>query len=131
MIKAEHRGYFWCAASVLLVTFAQLAMKWGVSSLPSLSLGAIPQLFIPQHFYALGFLFNGLLAYALSMICWFFALQSLPLSHAYPMLSISYVLVYMLGASMSWPDEQITVLKTIGVAFILLGVWFVGSAGKK
>jgi undecaprenyl phosphate-alpha-L-ara4N flippase subunit ArnF len=118
----------WCAASVLLVTFAQLTLKMAVSSLPSLSFGAIPQIFNPHHFNALALLFCGLLAYAISMLCWFFALQSLPLSHAYPLLSISYVLVYLLAAVMLWPKEQITAQKTAGVALVFLGVWLAGSS---
>jgi len=106
-------------------------MKWAVSDLPSLSFGAIPQILNPQHFLALALLFCGLFAYAVSMLCWFFALQSLPLNFAYPMLGLSYALVYLLASALPYFSEQITLLKTTGVGLILLGVWFIGGASQK
>ncbi|MFG7416369.1 hypothetical protein ACG00L_27290, partial [Klebsiella pneumoniae] len=39
-------------------------------------------------------LFFGLLGYLLSMVCWYFALHRLPLSKAYALLSLSYILVW-------------------------------------
>ena len=69
-------------------------------------------------------------AYALSMACWFFALRRLPLSYAYPLLSLSYVLVYLLAAVLPWFGETATLLKTAGVALIVFGVRLIHTAGK-
>ncbi|MCL2102898.1 MAG: 4-amino-4-deoxy-L-arabinose-phosphoundecaprenol flippase subunit ArnF [Syntrophorhabdaceae bacterium] len=116
---------------MILAAFTQLVLKGAVSSLPSLSFEAIPQILNPQHFFALTLLFCGLFAYAISMLCWFFALQSLPLNHAYPMLGLSYVLVYLSASALPYFADRITLPKTAGVGLILLGVWFIGAAVAK
>ncbi len=56
---------------------------------------------------------------------WLAALAKYELSMAYPLLSLSYVLVYI-GAA-SWPrlHETVSALKTIGIILILAGVFLV------
>lgn len=56
---------------------------------------------------------------------WLFALRKLPLSKAYPFLSLSFPLVVVIGYFFF--EEPITWGKTIGSLFILLGVILVGK----
>lgn len=56
------------------------------------------------------------------MLCWLAALRDLPLGRAYSLLSISYVLVYVLAASLPLFDEGFTSTRTLGVALVTLGV---------
>ena len=46
------KGYLWGGASVLLVTMAQLLMKWGMVQLPWFSLPDIDILFVQNHLNA-------------------------------------------------------------------------------
>ncbi|QPS88720.1 4-amino-4-deoxy-L-arabinose-phosphoundecaprenol flippase subunit ArnF [Serratia plymuthica] len=126
------RGYAWGAASVLLVTLAQLLMKWGMAQIPLMSFADVT-LALLMHYWlpllAVGF---GIFGYALSMLCWFFALHHLPLNRAYPLLSVSYALVYLAAVILPWFNESATLLKTLGTLFILFGVWLINSkAGVK
>jgi undecaprenyl phosphate-alpha-L-ara4N flippase subunit ArnF len=73
----------------------------------------------------------GLLGYGLSMFCWFMTLRSLPLTYAYPMLSLSYVLVCLLAAALPQLNESLGIYKPLGIGCILLGVWLINSPGKK
>jgi multidrug transporter EmrE-like cation transporter len=62
----------------------------------------------------------GMLCYAASICVWLAALSKAPVSTAYPMLSLGYVVVAFasvlwLGESMSWP-------KVLGIALICAGV---------
>ena len=127
---AQRRGLVWCAASIVLVTLAQLALGWAMHHLPPFSLESVPQLLIQPAPLPLALLFFGLSGYALSMLCWFFALRRLPLSYAYPLLSLSYALVYLLAAVLPWFGESVTLLKTAGVALIVFGVRLIHTAGK-
>ncbi|WP_445497624.1 4-amino-4-deoxy-L-arabinose-phosphoundecaprenol flippase subunit ArnF [Photorhabdus sp. SF281] len=121
------KGYIWGLASVLLVTIAQLLLKWGVVNLPALSLGL--------HWFDIEWLWDnrnslvtimaGLAGYLLSMLCWLFALKYLPLNKAYPLISLSYVFVYFMATLLPWFNETVTLLKTVGVIFILFGVWLI------
>ena len=68
----------------------------------------------------------GLAAWALSTICWLFVLRAAPLSRAYGLTSLTYLLV--LFASLHLFGEEVrrmhiagTVLIVIGIAFLLHG----------
>ncbi|MDE9551786.1 4-amino-4-deoxy-L-arabinose-phosphoundecaprenol flippase subunit ArnF [Xenorhabdus bovienii] len=127
------RGYLWGLASVLLITVAQLLLKWGVARLPELSLSTywLDIDWIWAHHNPLLMVMAGLAGYALSMLCWLFVLQYLPLNKAYPMISLSYVFVYLMAALLPWFNETLSWLKTAGVLFILLGVWLISRPDAK
>lgn len=112
------RGLSFALASVLLVSLAQLGMRWSMTRLP-----------LPQHWFsdaieplAVAVVLAAILAYALSMLCWLMALRDLPLGRAYSLLSISYALVYLLGATLPEFNEVFSLGKSIGVALVVLGV---------
>lgn len=64
----------------------------------------------------------GLAAYGISMLAWLIVLVRYRLSYAYPLLGVSYVLVYI-GAT-QWPrlTEPVTTARTLGTVLILAGV---------
>jgi undecaprenyl phosphate-alpha-L-ara4N flippase subunit ArnF len=121
------KGYGWGAASVVLVTCAQLLMKWGMMQLPLFSLPALSITLLAGYIAPLSAVICGVFAYALSMMCWFFALRQLPLNRAYPLLSISYALVYLAAVILPWFNESLHWLKTVGTLCILLGIWLIYS----
>ena len=73
----------------------------------------------------------GLTAYGLSLVCWLAVLVRYPLSYAYPLLGLAYVLVYI-GAT-HWPRllEPSSALRTGGTLLILAGVALVTVAGTR
>ncbi len=73
----------------------------------------------------------GLAAYGLSLLAWLAVLVRYRLSYAYPLLALSYVLVYI-GAT-SWPElaEPATPQRTIGTLLILAGVALVSLTGER
>ncbi|QLK61614.1 4-amino-4-deoxy-L-arabinose-phosphoundecaprenol flippase subunit ArnF [Enterobacteriaceae bacterium Kacie_13] len=125
------KGYLWGGASVLLVTMAQLLMKWGMVQIPWFALSDINIAFVQSHLSALTAVFFGLCGYALSMVCWFFALRVLPLNRAYTLLSLSYALVYIAAVTLPWFNESISLTKTLGGMLILTGVWVIHSKPAK
>ena len=121
------RGFAFASASVLLVSTAQLGMRWSMTRLPEPAqwLSAINQGEVSLP--ALGVVSAAVLAYALSMLCWLLALRDLPLGRAYSLLSISYALVYLLAASLPVFHESFTLSKTLGVTLVILGVLTINS----
>lgn len=67
-------------------------------------------------------LFFGLLGYLLSMVCWYFALHRLPLSKAYALLSLSYILVWAAAIWLPGWHEPFYWQSLLGVAIIVAGV---------
>ena len=125
------KGYWWGIGSVALVTAAQLILKWGMMNMPLMSLADINGQFVIEHLPQLIAVMCGLAGYALSMLCWFFALKYLPLNRAYPLLSLSYALVYLGAVSLPWFSESASLLKTLGAGFILLGIWLINTKPMK
>lgn len=121
------KGYMWGGASLLLVTLAQLLMKWGMVQIPLLSLSDIHLSWFLNHLPALIAVACGITGYGLSMACWYFALQILPLHRAYTLLSLSYALVYLAAVTLPWFNEDAHLLKTCGGLLVLFGVWLIHS----
>lgn len=118
----RQRGRVLALGSVLLVSTAQLAMRWSMQRLPA-----------PEQWWttaqsgdinpaALFCVLAAILAYGLSMLCWLLALRDIPLSRAYALLGISYALVYLLAAFLPFFNETLSVPRTVGVTLIVLGV---------
>jgi len=124
------KGYAWATCSIILVTLAQLLMKWGMQHLPLLGLADISPSLLFSYPIAVLAVAGGIAGYALSMLCWFYTLLYLPLSLAYPLLSISYALVYAAAVFLPAFNETATVLKTLGVGFILCGVSLINKSHK-
>lgn len=117
------RGITFALGSVLLVSAAQLGMRWSMSRLPA------PEQLLSTtiDLYAVGVVLAAIFAYALSMLCWLVALRDVPLGRAYSLLSISYALVYLLAASLPLFHENFSLSKSLGVALVILGVITINS----
>ena len=69
---------------------------------------------------------GGFVCYAVSIVVWIMALSRVPVSVAYPMLSIGYIV----NALAAWYlfGEALTLTKWMGIAVIIVGVWLVAKA---
>jgi multidrug transporter EmrE-like cation transporter len=68
----------------------------------------------------------GMLCYGVSVCVWIAALTKAPVSTAYPMLSLGYVVVAAISAL--WLGEIMSLPKMLGIALICLGVVLVSRA---
>ena len=102
-------------------------LKLGTNSLPPGLDGVInaPGTAIPL-------IILGLAAYGISMLLWMMALAKYELSFAYPILSTSYILVYLGAVLLPQLNETVSTAKTIGIILIVIGVIFVtrSKSGK-
>jgi multidrug transporter EmrE-like cation transporter len=62
----------------------------------------------------------GMLCYGTSVCVWLAALSKAPVSTAYPMLSLGYIVVA--GVSVMWLGESLSPAKVLGIALICAGV---------
>jgi len=63
---------------------------------------------------------SGLLAWIASTLCWLYVLRVAPLSSAYGLTSLTYVLIPL--ASVYVFGEQVRRLQVVGIALIIMGV---------
>jgi multidrug transporter EmrE-like cation transporter len=69
---------------------------------------------------------SGMFCYAASVCVWLAALSKAPVSTAYPMLSLGYVVVA--GVSTLWLGESLSPAKVLGIALICAGVVLVSRS---
>ena len=69
---------------------------------------------------------GGMICYGLSVCVWIAALTKAPVSTAYPMLSLGYVVVTF--AAVVWLGESLTTAKIIGIGLICAGVVLVSRS---
>lgn len=114
------KGYGWVAGSVLLVSMAQLMMRWAMPQLPELT--ALAEVASSFALLPALLLLTGLGAYGLSMLCWIQALHHFPLNRVYPLLSLSYVLVWLAAVGLPFFHESFSWRGLAGIAVIIIGV---------
>jgi multidrug transporter EmrE-like cation transporter len=69
---------------------------------------------------------TGMVCYATSVCVWLAALSKAPVSTAYPMLSLGYVVVA--AVSVTWLGESMGPAKVLGIALICAGVILVSRS---
>lgn len=119
-------SYFYVFATVLLTVYGQLIIKWQVIGAGEYPAGGYDRLHFLTTLLLNPWVISALLAAVLAALSWMVAMTKLQLSHAYPFVSLSFVLVLLL----SWMlfQEPLTWQKVVGVALIVCGV-IVSSQG--
>jgi multidrug transporter EmrE-like cation transporter len=113
-------GYLYIALTILLTVYGQLIIKWQVNVA-----GTPPEAGSERALFILKLLFvpwilSALAAAVLAGVFWLAALTRFQLSHAYPFIALTFVLV-VVGGGMLF-GEPITTPKIIGLAFIVAGI---------
>ena len=119
-------SYLYIAFTILLTVYGQVVIKWQV-----LGAGAFPEAPADKLHFLFALLLNpwiisAFAAALLASVFWMAAMTKLQLSHAYPFMSLAFVLVLL--ASGVFFHEPITLPKIIGVALVVAGL-VVGSQG--
>jgi len=111
---------------VLLNAGAQLLLKAGTNVIGVITLtrdnwwDTLWRMGTQGHFVA------GVVCYMVSLVVWIMGLSRVPVSVAYPMLSLGYVInavaaYYLFG-------EAVTATRWLGIGFIIVGVWLVARS---
>jgi multidrug transporter EmrE-like cation transporter len=111
---------------VLLNAVAQLLLKAGTNRIGEFAFTLENLVPVGLKVAASPFVLGGLACYAVSVVVWIMALSRVPVSIAYPMLSIGYIV--NAGAAWFLFGESLTAQKLIGIGFIIVGVWLVARS---
>jgi|SRR5690349_9297548 len=118
--------FSWLMTGVLLNAIAQLALKSATFTTGVISgswsnyWSAGQQLAVNPVFWL------ALLAYGISVLVWIVGLSRLPVSQAYPMLSVGYIIAALLAWQLL--GETISLERWTGIGLIVAGVVLVSSS---
>jgi multidrug transporter EmrE-like cation transporter len=112
--------------AVCLTVTGELFLKTGMNRVGMVSFGQIVSaiarvLRTPPIYVGFAFVFSGALV-------WLAALSRAPLSFAYPILSLGYVLVLIFSRVVL--HEPVSPLRWIGTAVVVCGIWLVYQSWK-
>ena len=111
--------YLYILATIGFTAYGQLILKWRI-----VKYGAFPQDTIAKFKFLFSLLtdpaiISGFAAAFLASLAWMAAMTKFNLSHAYPFMSLNFVIVLLLSGWLL--SEPITVQKIFGVSLIVLG----------
>lgn len=111
---------------VFLNAVAQLLLKAGTNAVGHFEFHWDNALPVGMKLAANPAILGGMTCYAVSLVVWIMALSRVPVSVAYPMLSIGYLLNAL--AAWAWFGEALGTQKLLGIGFIILGVWLIARS---
>ena len=111
---------------VLLNACAQLLLKAGTNRVGEFAFSLANVIPVGSRLAFNPYIAGGLACYVVSVVVWILALSRIPVSIAYPMLSIGYVV----NALAAWAlfGEALGPQKLAGIGFIVVGVFLVARS---
>lgn len=120
-------NYLYIALTIIFTVYGQIVIKWQAGQAGALPAGALDKTaFLLRLVFFNPWILSGLFAAFLASLAWMAAMTRFPLSHAYPFMSLAFVLVLFLSAFFF--NEPITWPKIVGMILIVAGI-VVGSQG--
>jgi len=111
---------------VLLNAGAQLLLKAGTNILGVITITRSNWIDTLWKMGTQGYFVLGGLLYIVSLFVWIVGLSRVPVSVAYPLLSVGYI-VNAIAAHYLF-GENITLPRAVGIGFIVIGVWLVARS---
>jgi uncharacterized membrane protein len=117
-------GYAYMLVTVLMTTYGNLVFKWRVDEAGAMPAGTSERISWFAKLLSSPWILTSFAAGGLAALAYLLALQRLELSRAYPVMSLSFVLVLAFSAWLF--GESVTLPKVLGILLILTGL-FLGS----
>ena len=111
---------------VLLNACAQLLLKAGTNAVGHFDFHASNLIPVGLKLAFQPYIMGGMACYAISLVVWITALSRVPVSIAYPMLSIGYVINAFVA--WQWFGEALSAQKLLGIGFVIIGVVLVARS---
>lgn len=111
--------YLYIFATIGFTVYGQLILKWRIAKFGTLPTDLFEKL---KFLISLLFdpaIFSGFFAAFLASLAWMAAMTKFDLSHAYPFMSLNFVVVLLLSGWLL--NEPVTLLRVLGIVLIVCG----------
>ncbi len=113
-------GYIYIFGCILFTIYGQLVLKWRMNLKGDLPVEIIDKLFFMAKLFIDPWLVSGFVAAFIASLFWMAAMTRFELSFAYPFMSLSFILVFVLSIFIF--GETFTWGKLVGLIFIIGGL---------
>lgn len=120
----RNMDFLYIVATIAFTAYGQIILKWRISQF-----GPLPQAPLEKIIALIGLLFDpiifsGFFAGFLAALAWMTAMTKFQLSHAYPFMSLTFVIVIVLSIFLL--GEPLTWQKCLGASLIVAGTAVLG-----
>ena len=116
---SRYLDYLYILATIGFTVYGQLMLKWRIGKIGPMPVDAFEKLkFLISLLLDPG-IFSGFVAGFAASLAWMAAMTKFDLSHAYPFMSLNFVVVLLLSGWLL--SEPMTLQKAAGVCLIVLG----------
>ncbi len=113
-------GYFYIFGTIFFTVYGQLVLKWRIGKFGSLPEGWKEKLIFLLQLLFDPLIFSGFISAFIASLFWMAAMTKFNISYAYPFMSLSFVLVFLLSVFLF--QEPVTVHKVVGLSLIVIGI---------
>lgn len=113
-------GYFYIFGTIFFTVYGQLILKWKIDRAGSPPEAGVEKLIFLFKLLLDPIILSGFLSAFIASLFWMAAMTKFNISYAYPFMSLSFVLVFVLSIFLF--QEPVTMQKVIGLALIVLGI---------
>jgi len=118
--------YLYLACTIIFTVYGQIIFKWQVNRAGTLPFDVLDKVYFLFRLVFNPWILSGFFAAFLASLSWIAAITKFDLNVAYPFMSLSFVLV-LIGSSVFF-HESVSLVKVLGIAFIIVGV-IIGTRG--
>ena len=123
LIKNLAMGYLYIFLTILFTVYGQVILKWRISNLnwsltTTEGVGQMIVSYVKFLFDPL--IFSGFVSAFIASIFWMLAMTKFELTYAYPFMSLSPALVFVIGILVL--GETFTIGKILGLLLIMIGI---------
>lgn len=111
--------YLYIVATIGFTVYGQLILKWRLAKFGPLPADLFEKLKFLISLLLDPAIFSGFAAAFLASLAWMAAMTKFELSHAYPFMSLNFVVVLLLSGWLL--SEPVTLQRALGVGLIVLG----------
>lgn len=113
-------GYLYIFATIFFTVYGQIILKWRISKYGNLPEGLQEKLIFLLKLLLDPLILSGFVSAFVASLFWMAAMTKFDISYAYPFMSLSFVLVFVLSVFLF--QESITPYKVIGLLLIVAGI---------
>ena len=119
--------YLYIVATICFTVYGQLILKWRVGFYGDLPITMVEKLKFVFTVLFDPWIISGLVAAFFASLAWIAAMTKFELNHAYPFMSLNFVLVFILSGFLL--SEPLTLQRGIGIVLIVLGTVVTAGSG--
>lgn len=116
---------FYVFLTIFFTVYGQIVIKWQINMVGNLPITLNEKMYFFLKLLLNPWIISGFIAAFLASLSWMAAMTKLPLSYAYPFMSLSFIFVLIFSSIFF--SEVLTWQKISGIILIMTGVIFISQ----